>query len=1333
MREKKENGLERGSSKLMVVMLVVCVLVIGLVLSSCSNEIEVYQVTYDANGATGGTVPRAQEKIHGKLLTLAGNTGGLEKTGYSFGGWNTQPDGNGRTYEAGSSYSVNASIMLYAKWTLEDYAITYHLDGGTNHEGNPSGYCVDDLPKVFQTPTKTGYQFGGWYTDAGFENPIEEIPQDTSGDLVIHAKWTPVDYTITYHLDGGTNHKGNPNGYCVEDLPIVFQTPTRAGYQFDGWFSDSSFENSIEEIPLGTTSDLEMHAKWTLVDYTITYHLDGGTNHEENPSGYCVGELPVMFQAPTRAGYQFSGWYTDAGFENPIEEISQDTTGDLVVYVKWTPVDYTITYHLDGGTNHEGNPNGYCVEDLPVVFLAPTRAGYQFDGWFCDSSFENPTQEISLGTIANLEVHAKWTPVDYAITYHLDGGTNHEGNLNGYRVADLPVVFQAPTKTGYQFDGWYAEPACESLVEKITTGTVGNVEVHAKWTPAEYTVTFNLQGGSASEQIMKNVTYGMEYGTLEDISRDGYTFEGWYTESDGTGEKVENDTLVSATADHTLYAKWTPIVYTVIFDALEGDASNPVSKTVTFGQTYNTLATTKRDGYIFGGWYTEENGTGALVDSATIVKTSSDHTLYAKWVASYTVTFDSQGGSEVDDVAVPRDTGFVEPSHPEKEGYSFGGWYKESECLNAWNFDIDVVSSDITLYARWGITRTELQRMIRNGDDVTGVDTFLITDMSNLFSSNYTFNQDISGWDVSNVTNMRYMFYVAKSFNQDLSGWDVSNVIDMSHMFRSAWSFNGDISGWDVSSVTNMSYMFHHAYSFNGDLSGWDVSKVTDMRGLFYEARRFNQNISSWDVSNVTHMYVMFWNAYSFNQDMSGWDVSNVTDMHNMFFLAKSFNGDISSWDVSNVKDMGFMFESATSFNGDLSGWDVSNVTNMKRMFHLATSFNGDIGGWDVGNVTNMSMMFVGPSYWGYSGSSIFNQDISGWDVSNVTDMSGMFAGATEFNQDISSWDVSNATNMAGLFLKATNFNQDISSWDVSNATNMRYMFAEAYSFNQDISGWDVSNVTDMECMFLRATSFNQDISSWDVRKKTNMYRMFYGATSFNGDIAGWDVSNVTNMEEMFSGATSFNGDISSWAVGNVTNMGEMFSGAISFNGDLAGWEVGNVTNMGEMFSGATSFNGDIAAWDVSNVTDMYRIFYGATSFNRDLAGWNVSSVTNMEEMFSGATSFNGDIAGWDVSSVTNMGEMFYGATSFNRDLAGWNVSSVTNMGEMFSGAISFNGDLAEWDVGNVTNMGEMFSGATSFNGDISGWDVSSVTNMGEMFSGATSFNGDISGWDVSS
>ena len=238
-------------------------------------------------------------------------------------------------------------------------------------------------------------------------------------------------------------------------------------------------------------------------------------------------------------------------------------------------------------------------------------------------------------------------------------------------------------------------------------------------------------------------------------------------------------------------------------------------------------------------------------------------------------------------------------------------------------------------------------------NNTNNIVTTKITDMSNLFQNNTTFNDDISNWDTSNVNNMREMFMGATAFNQDIGSWDVSSVDDMGYMFHSANSFNQNLSNWNTISVTDMSYMFaaNLVFNNNGAPLTFNTSSVTNMQSMFYGTSTFNQDISqqevtvngvtytAWDTSNVTNMRTMFWLATAFNQNIGNWNTPSVTTMHRMFANTSNFNQDISSWNTSSVTNvggvdgMGYMFYSATAFNQDLSGWCVSLIPSVPNNF----------------------------------------------------------------------------------------------------------------------------------------------------------------------------------------------------------------------------------------------------------------------------------------------------------------------------------------------------------------------------------------------------------------
>ena len=176
---------------------------------------------------------------------------------------------------------------------------------------------------------------------------------------------------------------------------------------------------------------------------------------------------------------------------------------------------------------------------------------------------------------------------------------------------------------------------------------------------------------------------------------------------------------------------------------------------------------------------------------------------------------------------------------------------------------------------------TTIRTEIVNGN--INLCTTFVTDMSELFLNNTSFNSDIGFWDTSSVTDMRSMFNSATTFNQDIGNWNTSSVTNMDGMFFDAISFNQNIGSWNTTAVTNMNQMFDKATFFNNggnsNIFNWDTSSVTNMNGMFAYAKAFNQDIGNWNTSAVASggTVVMFYNATSFNQDLTDWCVSNIT------------------------------------------------------------------------------------------------------------------------------------------------------------------------------------------------------------------------------------------------------------------------------------------------------------------------------------------------------------------------------------------------------------------------------------------------------------------------
>lgn len=154
------------------------------------NTPETYTVSYDGNANTSGTAPSNQTKTENVDLTLS-DPGTLLRTGYTFTGWNTAPDGSGTNYAASATYTANASATLYAQWTANSYTVTFDPNGG--EAPNPTTKLVnyDSSYDTLATTTRTGYSFNGWFTAAvGGDLVTTGTPVTIAADHTLHAQWT---------------------------------------------------------------------------------------------------------------------------------------------------------------------------------------------------------------------------------------------------------------------------------------------------------------------------------------------------------------------------------------------------------------------------------------------------------------------------------------------------------------------------------------------------------------------------------------------------------------------------------------------------------------------------------------------------------------------------------------------------------------------------------------------------------------------------------------------------------------------------------------------------------------------------------------------------------------------------------------------------------------------------------------------------------------------------------------------------------------------------------------------------------------------------------------
>ncbi|MDG5815416.1 InlB B-repeat-containing protein [Chitinispirillales bacterium ANBcel5] len=770
-------------------------------------------------------------------------------------------------------------------------------------------------------------------------------------------------------------------GNYIELITVVFgdsRDPKRIETRTETWDEDLLLTltyDSPETYRLFITVDFirneQRTAEMTLnvfpPVYSTAYHCTSYSSGilPVDTNSYEAGQKVVVLGNSgelTKDGFEFLGWSVDGNSSSEIFNGGDTlvmTDENLNFYARWKQKDHTVYFESNGGSEVKAQSvkHGESAEEPDL----PQREGYQFSGWFRDKSLTIPFdfQEISIQN--DRTIYAKWSPRPNTVTFDANEG---DGTMESKTVETGKTTVLSPnefTRDGYTFINWNTEAdgSGDSYEDnsEFVMGTTGII-LYAQWSAKKHALSFYSNGGKGAIKVKIIASEQTVSLPSNQFTRDGYTFSGWNTEADGSGEFYEDkQEFVMGTKGTLLYAQWSAKDNTITFDPNEGTGSMELQVIAT-DQTASLFSNLfSREGYAFTGWNTEADGSGdSFEDEAEFTMGAADVTLYAQWeINSVTITFDSNGGSEV--IAITQDFGttVTPPDEPRREGYTFDGWKPElPETMPAEN---------VTLTAQWDgsamvlVFDTELSAGTRIALPLYGVVDVTVDwgdGSSETVSSagNVSHTYDEEGlYTVSISGNLERFGYFAPTSNP-IPGYEklykVTNFGDLEiTSFYAAFNTARNLKSVPLyipNSVTNMSYMFRVSSAFNSDIGVWDVSNVTDMSNMFDGASTFDQDIGDWDVSNVTDMSYMFRSSSVFNSDIGAWDVSNVNDMSYMFDRASTFDQNIGSWDVSNVTTMVWMFNNVTlsveNYDALLIGW--ANLAKEKGVQDTVRFTGGD-------------------------------------------------------------------------------------------------------------------------------------------------------------------------------------------------------------------------------------------------------------------------------------------------------------------------------------------------------------------------------------------------------
>ena len=413
-----------------------------------------------------------------------------------------------------------------------------------------------------------------YYTPTG--EAIAECTADHCGMMLTLELQVPAPepkYTITYQLNGGVNDNSNPTTYSKTTETITLKNPTRKGYTFAGWYSDSAYKNQVTQIPKGSNGNKTLYARWTKTEYKITYNLNGGKLPSGAVTKYNITSATFNLPKPTRTGYTFAGWYTDKDCKTAkVAAITSGTMGDKTYYAKWTVNKYNIKFNANGGKGTMSTKTDVKYTSTVKLTNKFKRTGYTFAGWATSKDgkvkYKN-SQEVSKLTGTNgktITLYAKWTLNKYNIKFSANGGKGKMSTVKNVKYTSKVKLTNQFTRKGYTFAGWATSKdgkvkyKNKAQVSKLTSTNGKTVTLYAKWTPNKYNIKFNANGGKGKMTTQKNVKYTTKVKLTNKFKRTGYKFQGWATSKNGK-VKYKNKAQVSKLTSTngktvTLYAVW---------------------------------------------------------------------------------------------------------------------------------------------------------------------------------------------------------------------------------------------------------------------------------------------------------------------------------------------------------------------------------------------------------------------------------------------------------------------------------------------------------------------------------------------------------------------------------------------------------------------------------------------------------------------------------------------------------------------------------------------------------------------------------------------------------
>ncbi len=874
----------------------------------------------------------------------------ISKTGYTC-TWNTAADGSGTSYNSGASYTPSATggnITLYARCSVNQYSISYNLDGGAVASSNPITYNAETSNIQLNSPIKIGYTFLGWLD---------------SQDKIVKIDNVSMPYTMT--ATGGNKFSNTKIQIWTTSGSYIGQIGSTSSVgHYSGTYAFSS-DTGTYKIRVG--------ANGSTMDYTFYFYayLEKGTTYKFEWDVVSFSDTSIVMD--NLRFYRVGGNNTSV----PIETIKKGSYGNKKLTAKWQANQYNISYNLNNGTKGTNAPTSANYDSV-VNISNPTKtititgnvnstgatiggatsATQTFAGWTANNL---NTSTAYYGTSSSA-VSTAWSNASTKVTAQYFKNLNPTNNSTVTLTANwTPVSLKVPTvsKTGYACtwntaaDG--SGTSYNSGASYTPTVTSGNVTLYAICKINSYKLTVNPNGG-VWNGTTSNSTFNQNYNTTKSIAvpttnayytityngNGGTTpssvkayrpFTGW--SKSGSGSITSNTPITTASQTYTFGAGDGTI--TAGYNSTSNGV-NLATSTKTFKITYDTnnsgcsSSKSSQDANVTGtGWYTAASG-GTLVGAfgASSKTFTSNSTLYAKW----------NSASDKQTLATITKTGYTCKWNTKSDG---SGTSYSSGASSV------TVGANTTLYAISTINNYYIDLNWKvDGTSYSGGDSYGTNQLKACLKIGGTDKGCVADYNSQHPYGSSWEIYKLQLGGVDVSYTSsgtlgTSNISIVPEIFSMNFSVNN--SDYGAVSPTKLLVPKGYTYSASGNvISTSDGRKVT---ASVKNATGYTTTFSSWSNSsgtvsaatNITANFTRSMNkyniSYNLNNGTKGTNAPTSASYGSVINISKPTK---TITITGNANGTGATIGNATSAAQTFTGWTASNLNTSTAYYGTSSS-----------------------------------------------------------------------------------------------------------------------------------------------------------------------------------------------------------------------------------------------------------------------------------------------------------------------------------------------------------------------------------------------------------